>query len=61
MTGEQLGTLMGSLFFPILGLIIGYYIVKDYKIKKQAKKEGLTYKEMKENLKHPKLEGEETQ
>ena len=55
MAAEQIGAIFAKLMFPALGILTAYYIMKDFKIKKQAKKEGITYKEMKKKLNLTKL------
>lgn len=52
MTAEQIGAVLAGLTPAAIGLWLGHNMMKDFKLKKRAKKEGLTYKEMKEKIKN---------
>lgn len=56
MTAEQVGSFLGAYVTPaVVGLWLGNNIRKDNIIRKQAKTEGLTYRQMKDKLKVTKL------
>lgn len=43
----EAGGIVGKALFSILLVVFGWYIIRDLSMSRKAKKEGITYKEMK--------------